>query len=263
MHSGPWPLAPGPCPLSGLRVLVTRPAPQAENLCRMIEAQGGIAVRLPLLAIQPTAHPARAEGVLAAARTYDAWIFTSANAVRHAERLCRQPWPPRIAAVGAATAAALEAGGIEVQMAPLSAHSSEALLALPEFADVRDRRILIVTGEDGLDLLARTLFERGAHVEIAEVYRRVPLPYDAEAMLSALRGVDLIVVTSGEALTHLFNLTPEGSRATLLKKQLAVPSARVLEQSTALGFAHPPVITQPMSDAAIVRALTEWRIKNP
>ncbi len=245
--------------LDGLRVLVTRPARQSDNLCRMIEAQGGVAVRLPLLAIQPTAHPARAESVLAAARTHDAWIFTSANAVRHTERLCRQPWPPRIAAIGAATAAALEAGGIEVQMAPLSAHSTEALLALPELAEVRGRRILIVTGEDGLDLLARSLFERGAQVEIAEVYRRVPLPYDAEAVLSALRGVDVIVITSGEALTHLIALTPEASRATLLKKQLAVPSERVQAQALALGFVHDARITQPMSDAAIVRVLTEWK----
>lgn len=249
--------------LAGLRVLVTRPAQQSENLCRMIEAQGGIAVRLPLLAIQPTAHPARAEAVLAAARTHDAWIFTSANAVRHAERLCRPPWPPRIAAVGAATAAALEAGGIEVQMAPLSAHSAEALLALPELADVRGRRLLIVTGEDGLDLLARTLFERGAQVEIAEVYRRVPLPYEAEALLSALRGVEVIVITSGAALAHLFKLTPEASRPTLLKKQLAVPSERVLEQALALGFAQRPLMTQPMSDAAILRALHLWHAQHP
>ncbi|MEK6807068.1 MAG: uroporphyrinogen-III synthase [Pseudomonadota bacterium] len=245
--------------LDGVRVLVTRPAQQSDNLCRMIEAQGGIAVRLPLLAIQPTAHPARAQSVLEAARTHDAWIFTSANAVRHAEPLCRPPWPPRVAAVGAATAAALEAGGHEVQMAPLSAHSAEALLALPELADVRGRRLLIVTGEDGLDVLPRALFERGAQVEVAEVYRRVPLPYDAEAVLSALRGVEVIVISSGQALVHLLNLTPEGSRATLFKKQLTVPSARVLEQARALGFVHDARVTQPMSDAAIVRALVEWR----
>ena len=145
--------------------------------------------------------------------------------------------------------------------APLAAHSSEALLLLPEFAELKNRRILIVTGEDGLDVLPRTLFERGAQIEVAEVYRRVPLPYEAEALLSALRGTDVIVITSGEALQHLLNLTPEGSRATLLKKQLAVPSERVVEQARALGFAHAPLITQPMSDAAIVRALSEWKTK--
>lgn len=243
--------------LDGLRVLVTRPAHQAENLCRMIEAQGGTAVRLPLLAIQPTAHPARAAQVLAAARTYDAWIFTSANAVRHAEPLCRQPWPPRIAAVGAATAAALEAGGHEVQMAPLAAHSAEALLALPELADVRERRILIVTGEDGLDVLARTLFERGAQVEVAEVYRRVPLPYGADAVLSALRGTDVLVVTSAQALEHLVALTPQNSRATLFKKRVVVPGERVQAQARALGFVHDAQVTQPMSDATIVRVLAQ------
>ncbi len=248
--------------LAGVRVLVTRPSQQAENLCRMIEAQGGTPVRLPLLAIQPTAHPARAAQVLAAARSHDAWIFTSANAVRHAEPLCRPPWPPRIAAVGAATAAALEAGGIEVQMAPLAAHSAEALLALPELAQIRGRRFLIVTGEDGLDVLPRILYERGAQVEIAEVYRRVPLPYDADAVLSALRGTDVLVITSSQALDHLVALTPEGSRATLFKKQIAVPSDRVRQQARALGFVHDAQVTQPMSDAAIVRVLIDTLTKN-
>ena len=241
--------------LDGVRVLVTRPAAQAENLCRQIEAQGGIAVRLPLLVIQPTAHPARAQAVLAAARTHDGWIFTSANAVRHAQPLCRPPWPPHLFAIGAATAAALEAGGFEVQAAPVSAHSSEALLTLPEFAEVRGKTYLIVTGEDGLGVLVRDLFEHGAQVEVAEVYRRVPLPYDADAVLTALRGTDWLVVTSAQALEHLVVLTPEASRATLFKKQLALPSTRVVEHARALGFTGEPLITEPMSDTAILNAL--------
>lgn len=243
-------------PLNGVRVLVTRPAHQSENLCRLIAAQGGVAVRLPLLAIQPTAHPARAQAVLAAAQGHSWWIFTSANAVRHAQPLCRAPWPARIAAIGAATAAALEAGGHEVQAAPVAAHSGEALLALTEFSEVRGKKFLIVTGEDGLNVLVNELSERGAQVEVAEVYRRVPLPYDAEAVLSALRGTDWLVLTSGQALAHLVTLTPEASRATLFKKQLALPSARVLEQARALGFCGDLRIAEPMSDAALLAVLT-------
>lgn len=70
--------------LSGVRVLVTRPAHQADALCRLIEAEGGTAIRLPLLTIEPRANLAEAQKLLAAG--HDLWIFTSVNAVRQIGR---------------------------------------------------------------------------------------------------------------------------------------------------------------------------------
>jgi uroporphyrinogen-III synthase len=238
--------------LAGVRVLVTRPAHQAENLCRLIEAEGGTAVRLPLLTVEPGVHAAEARKRLAAG--HDCWIFTSANAVRLAQPLASGPWPERLAAVGPATAAAIAAAGHAGAAVPLTGASSEALLALPEFQKVNGLRVLLVTGEGGRDLLERELAARGAAVERAEVYRRVPLPYPPEAVSAALRKSDVIIVTSGEALEHLFRLVPEGSRAALLKKPLVVPAARVVEKAGELGFTQPPRVAEPMSDAALCAA---------
>lgn len=238
--------------LAGVRVLVTRPAHQAENLCRLIEAEGGTALRLPLLTIEPGTHAAEARKLLAAPR--DLWIFTSSNAVRHAVPLVSGTWPPRLAAVGPGTAAALAVAGQADAATPLAGASSEALLDLPELRDVAGLRVLVVTGEGGLDLLARGLAARGAAVERAEVYRRVPLPYPPDAVAAALRKSDVIVITSGEALEHLVRLTPEGARASLLKKPLVVPAARVVEKARELGFSQPPRVAEPMSDANLVSA---------
>ena len=69
--------------LQGWRVLVTRPAHQAENLCRLLEAQGAKTERLPLISVEPLAHAAPVARQLDAAHGWDGWIFTSANAVRH------------------------------------------------------------------------------------------------------------------------------------------------------------------------------------
>ena len=44
-------------PLSGVGVLVTRPAGQAEPLCRLIEAAGGRAIALPGATILPASEP--------------------------------------------------------------------------------------------------------------------------------------------------------------------------------------------------------------
>jgi uroporphyrinogen-III synthase len=237
--------------LAGLRILVTRPAHQSEKLCRLIEAEGGTALRLPLLTIEPTANPAVAQQRLAAEQ--DVWIFTSANAVRHAQALVNGPWARRIAALGPATAAAVAGLGHGTALTGLGT-ASGTVLELPEFQDVRGTRILIITGEHGLDVLERELAARGAAVTRAEVYRRVPLPYPPEAVVGALRKSDVVIITSGEALTHLLRITPEESRKLLLKKTLVVPSARVVEQARALGFTLAPRVVESMSDAALCAA---------
>lgn len=239
--------------LAGMSVLVTRPAHQAEGLCRMIEMAGGKPVRLPLLSLEPVPPSARVQKVLHDGHSADWWIFTSANAVRHARELDRGEWPRQLAAVGPATAAALEAGGMPV-LAPVTSHSGEALLALPQMQDVAGKRIVIVTGEAGLEVLGPGLRARGAQVQMAEVYRRVPLPYDEARVLAALRGVDAMIVTSGAALEHLVKITPETSRESLYKRALVLPSERVAALARGLGFRAAQAVEQ-MSDAALLRAL--------
>jgi uroporphyrinogen-III synthase len=241
--------------LRKLRVLVTRPAHQADNLCRVIEARGGKATRLPLLSIVPVAQAGAARRMLESAREWDWWIFTSVNAVQHARQMGVEMWPANLAAVGPATAAALESSGLAVAT-PLGAFSSEGLLELPQFTEVNGRRILIVTGEDGLAVLAPALRERGASVEMAEVYRRVALPYDSERISETLRTIDAIVITSGQALDHLFKLTPEPMQKVLLQKQLVVPGPRVVEKASELGF-RALIAPEKMSDAGIVQALEQ------
>lgn len=244
--------------LAGLRVLVTRPAHQADPLCRLIEARGGSALRLPLLSIVPTARPTAVAQTLCDAATYDGWIFTSPNAVRHARDLWKGDWPAPLAAVGPATAAALDSGGQSVT-APLAAFSGEALLDLPQYQNVAGKHFLIVTGEEGLGVIAPTLRERGAAAAIAEVYRRVPLPHPEDRVIAALRGTAVIVITSGAALEHLLRLTPEQNRANLHKKRLVVPSARVVEKAQELGFRSVQAPPR-MSDAAIVELIEQMQL---
>lgn len=241
--------------LPKLRVLVTRPAHQADNLCRLIEARGGKTVRLPLLSIVPVSQAGVPRRMLEGARDCDWWIFTSVNAVQHARQLGVENWPANLAAIGPATAAALESSGQAVAT-PLGAFSSEGLLELPQFNEVNGRRILIVTGEDGLAVLGPALRERGAAVEIAEVYRRVALPYDGERISQTLRAIDVIVITSGQALEHLLRLTPEPMHKALLQKQLVVPGPRMVEKASELGF-RALIAPEKMSDAGIVQALEQ------
>lgn len=251
--------------LDGLRVLVTRPVHQAEGLCRLLQQSGATVLRLPLLAIEPVAERAVATARQAAARGWDAWIFTSANAVRQALQLDpghAGQWP-RPAAAGAATAAVLREAGYEKATVPAGGDGAAALLADPAFAAVAGQRILIVTGADTLPELAAGLQARGATVEVLAVYRRVPVPHPAAAVTAAVEAADVAIVSSGEALAQLVRLTPPPQQPRLLDLQLALPSPRVVEKARLAGFRRRPLLPPRVSDTAYVELLERWRQKSP
>lgn len=247
----------GPLPLAGLRVLVTRPAGQAEALCALLEDRGAEPVRLPLLAIEPARPTPALAQRFEDFRDADAWIFTSRNAVQAARRIDAGRWPSRLYAVGAATAAALGELGLQA-LTPAQEFSSEGLLLRPELQDLQGQRLLLVTGADGLGRLLPALEARGATVGCVEVYRRVALPHSPEQMTAALRGTRAAIVTSGEALQQLLRLTPDRALASLRELRLVLPSARVVELARDHGFAAPPLVPEQISDAACVRCLEQW-----
>ncbi|MDT0497813.1 uroporphyrinogen-III C-methyltransferase [Algiphilus sp. W345] len=243
--------------LLGRRILVTRPAAQAEALCAEIERRGGTALRLPLLSVEAVGDTALQR--LAANTEADWWIFTSSNAVRFAAQAEGLAWPAQIAAVGAATAHALESAGHPVQAVPSHSYSSAALLELPPMQAVSGSRVVIVTGEEGLPTLADSLRARGAKVEVVPVYRRVRVPYGEAEIAAAIERSDLLILTSGDALQHLLeSIQNDAVRARLLRLPVVVPSVRVLELATAAGFEREPILPNSMSDAALVQALERW-----
>lgn len=244
--------------LAGRGVLVTRPPGQAWRLARVLERHGARVLRFALVEIAAPSDPHAAQASLARVAHSDLVIFVSANAVRFAAHLL--PDLParldrtRIACVGDATAAALQAIGVASHVVPQQASTSEALLALDELqsASVQGKEVAIVRGEGGRELLARALEQRGARVGMIEVYRREPPRGDLPAFLDAhAADIDLLIVTSGEALQRLASL---GGIDRVRRLPLVLPSDRVLEQAVALGFAGPFSVPGRMNDGELVRA---------
>ncbi|MEX2051631.1 MAG: uroporphyrinogen-III synthase, partial [Steroidobacteraceae bacterium] len=89
--------------LKGIGVLVTRPEHQAHHLCRLIEAEGGAAVRYPALVIKPRPDRAAVRAAIGPADRYDLVIFVSANAARFGADFLDQRRDAPVAAVGQAT----------------------------------------------------------------------------------------------------------------------------------------------------------------
>ena len=255
-------------PLQGVGVLVTRPADQAEPLCRALEAAGADVLRLPALDILPVAD-FEPDSLGVAAVPIDVVIFTSANAVRFGA-----PWVaglegpgsgrPAIAAIGPATARALVGAGLEATLIPAGGFDSEALLRHPALATLDGRRVLLVKGVGGRELVPAVLRERGADVVIAEVYRRRPALHSSAALAAVEAAfadgrIQVVTATSAEIVGALIDAATPALRESYQRARWLVPSARVADSLRQRGLGSPLLAAPSAEDQDLVSALIRWR----
>lgn len=254
-------------------VVITRPRAQAEPLAQAVAALGRRAVVLPLLEIAPLGDTAPLRAALAALPSYALVAFVSPNAV-DAAFAHLDAWPPGvpIGVVGEGSRAALARHGVTgdraiIHCPPDAANSdSEHLLASLDLAALAGRRVLIVRGESGRELMADTLRAAGALVETVPAYRRsVPALTGAlAAELSALLAQpNDWIITSSEALRGLAGLVreldPHGGTGRLHEQHLIVPHARIAETARALGCAR--VTLTGSGDARLLAAIAALQSK--
>lgn len=128
------------------------------------DCRTGEAICCPLLEIGPVDDMGPLQMAAAHLTTYAFVVFISPNAVGYGLSilLAGRGWPEavKVAAIGPGTVAALAACGVTGTIAPRERFDSEALLALPEFgtAAVAGRRVLLMRGNGGRELLAETLW---------------------------------------------------------------------------------------------------------
>jgi uroporphyrinogen-III synthase len=254
--------------LTGIGVLVTRPDHQAGHLCQLIEAEGGAAVRYPALAIRPRPDRAAVRAAVGPTDRYDLVIFVSANAVRFGADILAQRRDAPIAAIGQATAAALNAAGYRVSLMPAEGADSESLLALPQLALMSGQRVLIVRGSGGLDLLRDAMTVRGAQVQYAEVYIREPARPSAalQAEIEELwrqGGISAYTATSVQLLEALVGIVTPRCRGLMDSTALVTGSERVAAAAARLGLGSPILLADSPEDAALIGALVRWRGQVP
>lgn len=250
--------------LKGIGVLVTRPEHQAHHLCQLIEAEGGAAIRYPALVIKPRPDRAAVRAAIGPADRYDLVIFVSANAARFGADFLDQRRDAPVAAVGQATAAALNAAGYRVSLMPAEGSDSESLLAMPQLAQLSGQRVLIVRGSGGRELLAEVLTARGARVQYAEVYTREPARPSAELQAEIEQlwrqgGIRAYAATSVELLEALVGIVTPRCRELMDSTALVTGSRRVAEAAARLGLGSPIVLADSPDDAALTGALIRWR----
>jgi uroporphyrinogen-III synthase len=250
-------------PLAGVGVLVTRPARQAAGFAQKIAALGGTPVIFPAIAILPPADTAPLAAAHATLASCDFAFFVSANAVEYGAPDPRR-WPAKLVtfAPGPGTAQALAAAGIPGARIPATTFDSEGLLARPELADVRGKRVLIFRGDGGRDLLGDTLSARGAHVDHVACYRRAKPEGGSAGLAEAFREgrIHAVTITSSEALDNLWSLADESMRAAWRTCPTFVPHPRIATRARGLGLA---TIETAGGDAGLIAGLLEWAGTHP
>ncbi|GAB4336263.1 MAG: uroporphyrinogen-III C-methyltransferase [Dehalococcoidia bacterium] len=193
-----------PGPLAGTSVVVTRARAQASDLADRLEALGARVIEAPTISVcLRDDTPALLQALEG---PWDWVVFTSQNAVDAAfaalariGRDARAFAAARIAAVGAATEAALAGHGLRADFVPSRATGATLASELPGAAGAR---ILFLASSLAGDALATALAARGAHVEQVTAYDNVSEPLDAER-LREVTGADAITFTSASTARNL------------------------------------------------------------
>ena len=202
-------------PLFGLRIGVARAESQAWDVVDRIVERGAEPVLLPAIEIRPPEDWAPVDAAIDGLQQYDWLVFTSANGVaaflgRLWERGsdCRRLGGVRVAAIGPATAAALEEFRVRADLVPASFRAEELAEALAPLAN--GRRVLWARASRGRDVLPERLAAAGASVETVVVYQNLDVPRWPEAIRQRLEQgeLDWLCLSSPSIARNVARLLP-------------------------------------------------------
>ncbi|MDX1755183.1 MAG: uroporphyrinogen-III synthase [Marinobacter sp.] len=248
-------------PLAGHRVLICRPEPEASRLAARFQAAGADTRIVPLLERQSLPDSPQRRSLIQNIDQFQHVIAVSPYAARLLLESLDTWWPQLPVGihwygVGGGTARVLEQAGLAPHW-PRQGHDSEALLALPELHAVSGEKVLLVRGEQGREVLADSLRQRGAEVTPLALYSR-HCPAQARATLPQALNTfnpDAVIALSGETLNNFIALG-ENTDHTLGQRLLVLPVPRVADRASAAGF-HNLCIPASLQDDDIVAAVTQ------
>ena len=162
--------------LNKKRILITRPTEQADTLSQLISSNDGVSIQLPTIQIRPLEKTKELLKDINDLKLSDFIIFVSRNAVKVAfDNFLNNIEifsSIKIVALGPGTMRELAARGFKDIIYSNQA-DTEGLLMLKEIQDKRisGKKVSIVRGVGGRELLARNLKERGANVKYIDIYK--------------------------------------------------------------------------------------------
>ena len=246
----------------GLNIVITRPKHQNSVLAEKCRLLGIGCHCFPCIDITPLDLTSVHTQLEYALDEYDFVCFTSPNAVFHGlnslPQLKHLPAHTHVAAVGESSARALRSNGFSNIITPATTTDTEGLLSALEQYPLAGRKVLIIKGIGGRELLKSALQNQDCVVNTCDVYQRVlpttnnPLPEQ----------IDAICFTSSESAENFMQLNNLAEDTWLLDCQTLVGHPKISEKVSSLGFKKTPIIAASPTDGDMYQAILTWLVKN-
>jgi|SRR2546428_2434638 len=248
-------------PFRGQTFLVATSEDLVDKVAGAIREKGGHAIPFPTIRLVPSKEYADLDRGLRLWRTLDWVVFTSARGVEAvvdrsmALGVDLPAFHGHVATVGPATRAAAEAAGLPVSVVPDEFLTDAIAGAL---GDVCGQTVFLPRSRIARKSLADELRGRGAKVIEADAYDALPATPDIELIRNAGR-IDVVLLTSASAASHLIDLLPEDVRDRLFKEAEAACIGPVTaEAARSLGF-RVCAVAKEHTVRGLVERLTEVR----
>jgi len=227
--------------LEGQRVVVTRPAHQAESFAAALRAVGATPILFPTIQIAPIVDFAPLDYALLHLAEYDWLVFTSTNGVQIAvERmavlgLTRARFPTtRIAAIGPATANTLDKAGLHADLVPPEYVAESLFNVLNNTVALTGRRVLLLRASEARPALLTLLRTAGAIVTQVDLYNTVRGAPPPEVFAELNNAIDTVTFTSPLTVRYFAELLGADA-ASIARGTLAATigpiTAQALQQS--------------------------------
>ncbi|MCZ6723476.1 MAG: uroporphyrinogen-III C-methyltransferase [Gammaproteobacteria bacterium] len=256
--------------LRGQCILNTRPLHQQNELNALLESGGASVLAFPAIEIVECEVTEFHRNLSKNIGHYDIAIFVSRNAVDGAFGFLIEGQLPvnlQLGVIGQGTYRALADRVDDLDQRLILGHpyNSEGLLACPELHQVEGRKILILRGQQGRNLLGDELRARGATVSYCEVYRRRKPDYAANAfdLLTATQFPTLAVFTSNEGMHNAMAAISGSARREILDIPWLLISERMRESALDLGHNAVIIIAANADDEGIQQTINEWASDRP
>ena len=231
------------------RVLVTRSERQSSELATKLVELGLEPVVVPAIEVAPPSSFEALDDALARLESFQWVIFTSANAVEAIRGRIKAGAfsagaSPLVVAIGPATARALQAIGVAVDLMPVQAVAESLRDALVAHAVQRDgspTRFLLVRAEEARDVVPEGLRAAGAEVVVAPAYRTVVPAGSVELIRDLFAGraeVAAVTFTSSSTVRNLLALCE--AAGVKLPEEVRRVSIGPITSETMRGVGYPP-----------------------
>jgi len=253
-------------PLSGKRVVITRPRHQSESMAKLVTALGGEPFLFPTIEIIPPNDFTPMDSAIEKIDIYSWVIFSSVNGVeafferlRTLKKDIRTLNQIKFCCIGTKTEAALREYCLNVEYVPQQ-YTSESIVQGLKNKLQKDDRVLLPRSELASDILPNELEKIGISFDEVTAYRAVKPKVNTEIMKEFFkeRGVDILTFTSSSTVTNFVDIIGGITEFEHLSKNVIVACIGPVTAQTAKEYKIPVhIVAEEYTVEGLMEAILE------